>query len=286
MIFMFHLRLEIDHNIKAFAPSSCHQNLFHSPPHFTIHALWRLINIVLSLGYSSVLSFIMPASILTPYDDSMRLGQGYNSFLHIPCVHDAIKIGQGDVTITKPNNTSPPISQAVNYSSRFVDKISEVAKSMNVSAGSSIKNGSIISSGSTLSFDEGKFASSHLNAIVSVKVINQTVELVDTVSFVPMKDIKFSTEKFLKIYGNCYISGKFPSISLSIKYKSLLIIKWGHLGFIEGGDFTGILSARILEAAHRKEVEKQYEINLVTILMLSQSNFRSQDKRSSQQSGN
>lgn len=148
----------------------------------------------------------MVGILLAPYNDSMRLGQGYNSFLHTPCVHDAVKIEDGNI-VTKPADSAGKVSQVVNYSSRFVDKISEVAKSMNVSAGSSIKNGGIVASGSTLTLDEAKFASSDLNAIVSVKVINQTTEIVDSVKFEPMSGIYFNSDKFFKIYGNCYISG-------------------------------------------------------------------------------
>ncbi|VUC31601.1 unnamed protein product [Clonostachys rosea] len=174
----------------------------------------------------------MVGILLAPYNDSMRLGQGYNSFLHTPCVHDAVKI-EDDNIVTKPADQAGKVSQVVNYTSRFVDKISEVAKSMNVSAGSSIKNGGIIASGSTLTLDEAKFASSDLNAIVSVKVINQTTEILDSAIFEPMQGVYFNNEKFFNIYGNCYISG-----------------------FIEGGDFTGILSARILDVANKGDVER------------------------------
>ena len=62
------------------------------------------------------------------------------------------------------------VSQAVSYSSRFVDKISDVTRSMNISAGSYIKNESIVVSGNNLNIDEAKFSTSDLNAVVSVKV--------------------------------------------------------------------------------------------------------------------
>ncbi len=61
--------------------------------------------------------------------------------------------------------------KTVTYSARFVEKISEVVRTMNVSAGSSIKNGSIdMSGGGAFSVDEVKFAESDLNVVISVKV--------------------------------------------------------------------------------------------------------------------
>ncbi|KAK3984473.1 hypothetical protein QBC44DRAFT_388282 [Cladorrhinum sp. PSN332] len=176
----------------------------------------------------------MPGILLAPYNDSMRLGQGYNSFLHTPCIHDAVKVNNDNVVRKTTGGDPSSVSQVVHYTSRFVDKISEVAKSMNISAGSSIKNGGIIASGSSVTLDESKFASSDLNAIVSVKVINQTTELLNTAVFKQPDNMTFnSTADFFRIYGNCYISG-----------------------FIEGGDLTGIVSAKILDVSNKSEIER------------------------------
>ena len=71
-------------------------------------------------------------------------------------------------------------SQVVSYSSRFVEKISDVARAMNISAGSSIKCGSIEGSGKTLSVDEVKFVSSDLNVLVSVKVLLLLIIIIPT----------------------------------------------------------------------------------------------------------
>ena len=62
------------------------------------------------------------------------------------------------------------MSQTVSYSSRFVEKISDVVRSMNISAASSIKSGTIEVSGNSMTVDEGKFSSSDMNAVVSVRV--------------------------------------------------------------------------------------------------------------------
>ncbi|KAJ4180680.1 hypothetical protein NW755_011575 [Fusarium falciforme] len=170
--------------------------------------------------------------ILAPYDDSMRLGQGYNSFLHAPCVYDAVRISQDRIG-QKPASSDGSVSQNVNYSSRFVDKMSDVVKSLNVSAGSSIKNGGIIGSRNSVTVDETKFAASDLNAIVSVKVVNQKTELLETAEFKAEEGLNLNSESFLKIYGNCFISG-----------------------FVEGGELTGVVSAKVLDVENKTAVEE------------------------------
>ncbi|KAK4063882.1 hypothetical protein Trihar35433_8590 [Trichoderma harzianum] len=111
---------------------------------------------------------------LAPYNDTMRLGQGYNSFLQLPCLDGAVKIHASDIqTHVARADPSASVSQVVSYNSRFVERISDVARGMNVSAASSIKSGTIGISGNSLGVDEAKFADSDLNAFISVKVINR-----------------------------------------------------------------------------------------------------------------
>ncbi|KAF1836076.1 hypothetical protein BDW02DRAFT_494504, partial [Decorospora gaudefroyi] len=111
----------------------------------------------------------------------------------------------------------------VTYSARFVEKISDVVRSMNVSAGSSIKNGSIdMSGGGAFTVDEIKFAESDLNVVVSVKVSNGTP--------VDMK-ASWTSQVFHEMYGDCFISG-----------------------FVEGGELHGIVSIKVLDASRRKEI--------------------------------
>ena len=112
----------------------------------------------------------MPGLLLAPYNDSMRLGQGFNSFLQVPCIDNAVSFDESKVVVDRAQAGPGGVSQVVSYSSRFVEKISDVVRSMNISAGSSIKSGSIEIGGNSLSVDEAKFASSDLNAVVSVKV--------------------------------------------------------------------------------------------------------------------
>ncbi|TGJ82973.1 hypothetical protein E0Z10_g5809 [Xylaria hypoxylon] len=171
--------------------------------------------------------------LLAPYNDSIRLGQGFNSFLHKPCIDGAVTIPED---VLQPQAVraggTGNVSQTVSYSSRFVDKISDVVRSMNISAASSIKSGTIEVSGNSLSVDEAKFAASDLNAVISVKVVNQTMTPSKNLTFNPLKDVNMDSQQFFNIFGDCYVSG-----------------------FMEGGDLHGIVSIKVLDSSKKSEVE-------------------------------
>jgi hypothetical protein len=170
----------------------------------------------------------MSALLLAPFNDSMRLGQGYNSFLQTPCLGNAVDISSA-LLVASDNNNTP--SQSVAYSASFVEKISEVVRNMNISAGSSIRTGSVgVSSGGS-SIDEIKFAESDLNAVLSVKVVNQTRNLRDNVKFNTFNVAKMDSLQFHETYGDSFISG-----------------------FIEGGDLHGIVSIKTLDASKKTEL--------------------------------
>ena len=108
--------------------------------------------------------------ILASCNTCLQLGQGFNSFLHGPCINDAVDIRKAPLRPPPaPTSDNGNPSQTVTYSFRFVDKMSDVLSTMNISAAASIKSGG---SGSTTQFSEGNFATSDINALVSVKVVN------------------------------------------------------------------------------------------------------------------
>ncbi|KAF5567606.1 hypothetical protein FPHYL_3229 [Fusarium phyllophilum] len=171
----------------------------------------------------------MSSLLLAPFNDSMRLGQGYNSFLQTPCLGNAVDISNASLLETKGGNTQ---SQTVSYSARFVEKMSDVVQAMNISAGSSIRTGSVSVSGGGNNIDEIKFAESDLNAIISVKVVNQTRNLRENISFKNIGVKSMTSDQFHEIYGNTFISG-----------------------FIEGGDLHGIISIKTIDASKKSEVK-------------------------------
>lgn len=123
----------------------------------------------------------MSALLLAPYNDSMKIGQGmfirhcrllvlifghvgFNSFLQTPCLYNAVKVANSPVV------EKDVVSQTVSYSSRVATSVSDVVGSMNISAGSSIKNGTLFTAGNTQTVDLLKFKESDINVVVSVKV--------------------------------------------------------------------------------------------------------------------
>ncbi|CZR43764.1 uncharacterized protein FPRO_07319 [Fusarium proliferatum ET1] len=171
----------------------------------------------------------MSSLLLAPFNDSMRLGQGYNSFLQTPCLGNAVDISNSSLVDSKGGNAQ---SQTVSYSARFVEKMSDVVQAMNISAGSSIRTGSVSVSGGGNNIDEIKFAESDLNAVISVKVVNQTRNLRENLSFKEIAVQDMTSDQFHEIYGNTFISG-----------------------FIEGGDLHGIISIKTIDASKKSEVK-------------------------------
>ncbi|MCJ1394184.1 hypothetical protein MMC18_007062 [Xylographa bjoerkii] len=163
--------------------------------------------------------------LLAPYNDSMRLGQGFNSYTHELCIDDAVKI-----SVAGAKNTKTP-SQVVSYSSRFIEKLSDVVDTLSISYGSSIKKGTVEISGNANTLDETTFKQSDLNAVVSVKVVNQTTIIDDDAEFQLLDGIVPGSARFNEVYGDSYISG-----------------------FITGGDFTGIFSVKVLDQAQKDSV--------------------------------
>ncbi|CUA68059.1 hypothetical protein RSOLAG22IIIB_07733 [Rhizoctonia solani] len=166
---------------------------------------------------------------LAPHNESMRLGQGYNSFLQLPRVHRAVTVDPKNVTIDKAPATNG-VAQVVSYSSRLVSKLSEVTRTMNITSGASIKAGAVTVSGNQTTIDETKFSAADINAVISVKVINQTMRLNDNPQFNVIRGVN-DESKFHRVYGDSYISG-----------------------FIEGGEFHSIISIRVLDSTRKEQI--------------------------------
>ena len=110
----------------------------------------------------------------------MHLGQGFHSFLHVQCIDNAFEVTDDAVgTQSAGASSTDNVFQIISYNSRFVEKISDVVRSMNISAGSSIKSGSIEVNGISLTVDDAELFASNLSAVVSVKVVNQTTQIIN-----------------------------------------------------------------------------------------------------------
>lgn len=80
---------------------------------------------------------------------------------------------------------------------------------MNISYSNSIKKGTVEIAGNKNSVNEDKIKESDINAVVSVKVVNQTTILSDKCVFKPIADVQPGTHAFNEYFGDTYISGAF-----------------------------------------------------------------------------
>lgn len=143
---------------------------------------------------------------------------GYNSYTQTKCIDGAV-----EVTETENAHADNP-SQTVTYSSKFLERLSDIVSSMNISYSAAIKKGTIEVSGNGNSIDEDKIKASDINLVVAVQVINQTTTLKDSASFVPIEGIAPGSNAFNDAFGDCYISGMY--FLITFKYV-LFILKDG-----------------------------------------------------------
>ncbi|KAG7406377.1 hypothetical protein Forpe1208_v013961 [Fusarium oxysporum f. sp. rapae] len=128
-------------------------------------------------------------------------------------------------------------SQIVSYSSRFVNKISEITDDMNISGSLSIKYGTIGGSGKGSFIDSDKFKESDLNFFINVKVINQSINIKDALVFQGLPSV--DENNFRSVFGDCYIAG-----------------------FLEGGEFNALVSMKVVNKDKRMSVKAEAEIAL------------------------
>ncbi|KAL9115746.1 MAG: hypothetical protein Q9227_000114 [Pyrenula ochraceoflavens] len=128
-------------------------------------------------------------------------------------------------------------SQTVTYTSRFVDRLSDVVDDMSVSGSLSIKAGKIGGSGKGSFVDSDKFKESDLNFYISVKVVNQTINFKDALVYNTLRSV--DKDNFREVYGDSFISG-----------------------FVEGGEFNALVSMKILNKAKKTDIQAEAKIAL------------------------
>ncbi|EAW12959.1 uncharacterized protein ACLA_013960 [Aspergillus clavatus NRRL 1] len=128
-------------------------------------------------------------------------------------------------------------SQIVSYSSRFVNKISEITDDMNISGSLSIKYGAIGGAGKGSFVDSDKFKESDLNFFISVKVINQSINIKDALVFQGLPSV--NKNNFRSVFGDTFISG-----------------------FLEGGEFNALVSMKVVNKDKRMAIKAEAEIAL------------------------
>ncbi|KAK0549212.1 hypothetical protein OC846_004166 [Tilletia horrida] len=131
-------------------------------------------------------------------------------------------------------------SQIVQFSSKFVDKLSEISDDMNASAALSIKAGSFGGSGNGAFIDTEKFHDSDIKFYLSVKVINQSINFKDALQYNPIRSIRESDQqKFTECFGNAFISG-----------------------FLEGGELNAVVMMKVKNDIKRQDIMAEAKVAL------------------------
>ncbi|KAI0142772.1 hypothetical protein GGR57DRAFT_377714 [Xylariaceae sp. FL1272] len=220
------------------------------------------------------------ALTLAPYNNAMRLGMGFNSYTQQLCVNDAVikanntkaqdrdlKVRRmleepsgGDTSTGNDKSVIPTdgdgkntktvertiggVSQTVTWSTKFVDSLSQVTNSMNISGSLEIKYSSVGGKGAGSFIDSNKFKESDLAFHLQVKVINQVLEAEDVTEFNPIKDL--NSNEFTDVFGDSFISG-----------------------FISGGEFNALICYKVKDKSKLREIKASAEINFDKVPGLS-----------------
>lgn len=198
------------------------------------------------------------AQILAPYNNAMRLGQGFNSFTQKICMNDAVVKGSTVTDRASSDDRPKGISQIVSYSSRFVDKLSDVTDAMNVSASLSIKTGTIGGSASGTYIDSDKFKTSDLNFFIQVKVTNQTHMARDYVNFQKLNE--FPLTKFTDIYGVSQCNSRCAHYHCILTFPKDTFIS----GWEEGGELNALISVKVKDKTKTSKIQAALEASLGT----------------------
>ncbi|KAK0524418.1 hypothetical protein OC835_005924 [Tilletia horrida] len=133
-------------------------------------------------------------------------------------------------------------SQIVNYSARFVDKLSEISDDMFGSAALTIKTGVFNADGNGAFMDTNKFLDSDIRFYLSVNVVNQSICFKDALEYNPIRSIsEGNKEKFTECFGDCFISG-----------------------FIEGGDLHAVVLIKVINDAKKKDILAEAKVALTS----------------------
>lgn len=129
------------------------------------------------------------------------------------------------------------MNQIVTFSSRAIDNMSDIMDALNISSSASIKYGTIKGCGSASFVNENKVNESDINFIITVKVTNETEAVSPQMEFNPIEGLK--AEDFVSVYGDCFVAG-----------------------FLEGGEFSAIVSIKVNDKSNVEKVKLAAELQL------------------------
>ncbi|PGH31253.1 hypothetical protein GX50_05990 [[Emmonsia] crescens] len=221
-------------------------------------------------------------TFLAPYTSLMRIGQGFNSYTQQICIDDAIVVheyydglgsqyrylpGQfppdnadgsekdnGDIAVEEaiqpaddslqlppPTKTgkakSSNVNQTVTYTAHAIDNLADVVDTLNISSSATINYANSHSNGSANFVKENNISESDINFIVSVKVTNELPIHPTHLEFRPLDGLE--PDHFSEVYGDCFIAG-----------------------FLEGGEFSAIVSIKVQDKNKISRVKMAAEMQL------------------------
>ncbi|KAK7454069.1 hypothetical protein VKT23_011582 [Stygiomarasmius scandens] len=177
---------------------------------------------------------------LVPYNETMRLGMGFNSFTHQVCTDDVVKLSGGKGAATEQalrRLVDDP--HEITWSAKFVDRVNEVIDGLNVSAALYIRCDATDSGETTPAsfFDLHKFTESDINYWIQFKVTTQRFVCPSLTEFSPIENVPQSD--FTRVYGDSFISG-----------------------FTEGGEFNALISIKLRDTSKVEEVRGQLKAGM------------------------
>ena len=115
--------------------------------------------------------------------------------------------------------------------------MSDIIYALQISASASTKYGTVKSSGSTAFVNENKVSQSDVNYIITAMVKNAMTIIPNDITFLPLEGMDL--RDFTEVFGDSFISG-----------------------FLEGGEFSAIVSIVVNNKSKVAEVKAAAEVDL------------------------
>ncbi|KAI1061630.1 hypothetical protein LB506_011859 [Fusarium annulatum] len=144
--------------------------------------------------------------LLAPYNDSMRLGMGFNSYTQTLCIDGAVDAT--DETMITTETLQPKITS----SSKLFERLSEVIDMMDISPAATMTTGRMEVHGHMNVFNDIKIDDADISLMVSVRVMSEITSLKGSARFLPIDGMEAGSPRFSETFGDSYISANFRSV--------------------------------------------------------------------------
>ncbi|KAF5617126.1 hypothetical protein F25303_13364 [Fusarium sp. NRRL 25303] len=163
--------------------------------------------------------------LLAPYNDSMRLGMGFNSYTQTMCIDGAVDAT--DETMITSQTLQPKITST----SKLFKRLSEVVDTMDISRAATMTSGIMDVHGHMNALNDTKIDDADISLMLSVRVMSKITNLKGSARFLPINGMGAGSPRFNETFGDSYISG-----------------------FITGGLFMNIISFIASDLEHKDKM--------------------------------